>query len=1543
MRSGKFFLIPFFLLFSFLIFEKVEAVSCTTTVTTTVQSLAQYRCTLGYSSGTCGGEIQFLKRIASRKCQRECEICDGEITSCGDWSCSSWSYGAQTTVKNYDTTQTPWLVCTYNYGRLKNDYGNPDFYLTHEKSSLSLNSNLLNRGKIFCMEGEENCPDVDVVDWLPVLWNEMSYREAQQVISKYSNRFFEVSQLTCWGKCLEPVENPHYFGGSINPKREIIPGKIENEEQDPSEVRLPAKFGWEFEKDKWGANEWEEAIERSKEKCRNYKEGRGEARDERYCNQPPDVEISREILGKENFKIDVDQRSIYRDLGVGSFYFKISNLIKRFLPLAEGKKIQNWQIPGPDENLREVGDERVEFREWQNPAPSGTNIEWTRKEMYDYFDYYFLTDTHYSENKFRFGFEGFLKRGNRNLYLYVYSPSQDSKEKYLWIEYQDPNENYLTKEIRFQKNQPTYGPCTITPFTNHSLEVYPCCGADPENCLPPDIKRMKGEGWSFYALGPEIKSILGIRLKEVTELYPLFHLGTFNKLEGKIYRFIDIDWDRVWPSKLKRELSPESQKYNYFYVGVVAFDQFDNGLNDCEKECKKKCDETCLNICEDECEPECKAVFDKDLEECREKAEKKEEKFDDCKKRAEGKFEECKKKCHERFDYVRKVKCPTCKGEEKDMGCIVCKKCLEKYECTEKCITDCYERKKEARDCDEICGENPEIDLIAARGECGKINDEEKRKICNICANCKYKADYVDIEWCDNVSGTTTLSFFYKAREEKKFPIKDFYEKRSTSTEECERVDAPCPCRCERKFCECYKYTKDGVEILEHDGCEVKIEDKFLPYKTLRELEVVETTTKFSCATSTPYETGICYGMETLQSHDEFKDSKLNKTWRQFIEKLKVTRDIYAEFGNFGQKSTYSIPISLDTETPWNPQPWWEQDKFYPQFASFVANSVIVGIEGKNSGLRWDFKIKTFPKTQLCNYGVQQCLDELERKCEEEKMGCSKLKNDYALFQQCLEEIRIKCEREKGKCYKYDKDDCIGEKEDQYPFCQKIGYRIIQGFLPPEKQWDKEEKEFGIYRSESIQVPPVDRIFSFRLKIKSGNSFLDYLPKIPTQSPVRNFSVWEIWKSLPPLRDAIGRLKKEFDFLIYPCGDENGFFCFRKYENGSSKIYGFLLKSRITGKPPSFPFEEETSGPPPPKKIRIPHYFNWDASLGAASYWLKIEEKEVFHPDLLEVKTLKSNKWIDWLKEDTPYYWQVKTCADLCQKKDENFLQCGEWSEKIGPFIGYYLDPPSEMLSGIQFLPDEEITLWWKPIAKGTDCTHLKITYKGGIFEKRKDCIEKAMSTPEGYILLDQILKGNVDGKFVIQKDLFPTSTEIYEDKTTGVRTNICLGNYYYQLRYCTGEDCYKKKEECKKPEECKKEGGNYLDCVDCYYSAECKEAGPWSYLSSFEIVTRKYGMGGGGGFGTCKNIIPCTKCNFSDIPKIISNIISCVLWTLSPIAMVLLLLYTGIRIYFSFGSPEAIESAKSIWKAVGIGWLIMLFSWLIVNLIGKAFKMPGW
>jgi hypothetical protein len=1436
------------------------------------QKITQYNCT----KGACGGVIKFHKREGERDCSRNCtttydpkvECVDDQWatscvkvgTSCTNWNCEDWEFKNETTTQTYDTKDTPWLVCTYKYDQLAKGYCSYSYFDNTTGKTVTGKEEYNERkragvsyphDKIKCDENE--CREVDEITWFPPVFNSDSKDYFEYCVSNRS--FFNVSQVTCWGKCLNGAKGPHYFGGSINPKREVEQGKIESEEQDPSAVRLPAKFGWEFKIEKSGMDEWETAIDWAKEKCKTELESKRECPYPSPPYQESEIreiikrmlkeihgEVSGEKIFKDKYEIDVDKNRglvLDRGLGAGSFFFK--EPVKKFLPLAEGQGIPDWQTPGSG-----IGD-----------------AYWTRKDMYDYFDYYFLRKTGYSENEVRYGFSGEFEEKLANgeierRRLFVYSPSQDSKGNFLWVEYQDPNENKLTKQIRPGKIGGKNGPCAITPFKNHNFFVTPCCASDSENCSP------QKPNWNFYALGPEMKSILGIRTEEVTEIYPFFHVGTFNKVEGKIYRFIDIDWDRVWPSKLKRE---ENLKYDYFYTGMVSFDQFDGGLNECEKECKKKCDNKCLNICENQCDKECERTF-----------------------KEEEALKKCKEDCHKYFENVKKERCPTCKSEEREMGCTVCEDCSKEYECTEKCITDCYRDKaaktgrmeEEFKDCDEVCGENPHLDLVAARGECQKLTSERDKKICQICQSCPHKADYVEIEWCQNFSESPLVTPFYKARIEEKFPIEAFY-KRTTSTE-CENIKTP-PL-CETKPCQCYKYTTDGKEILEHDGCEVKISDKFLPHPRVRiPAEALEKQTyhTFECAPY-PYEKIKCFGIEQLQSYDQFKDSKLAGTSRYNLEKLKVTRDVYYEFGDFGEKQTYSIPISLYDERPWSPQPWWEQDKLYSLFASFVSNSIVVGVENKGSGLRWDFKIKTLPKTQFCNY---------------------------------------------------EKENCFGEKENEYPFCWKITKRTPEGYLPPEKEFDKEKKQLGIYRTESIQTSPVDRILSLRLKIKFGESFLEYLPKIPTQSPLIGFPLWEIWNSLPPLKDALGRLKKEFSFFLYPCGDENGFFCLGDYVQ---------QKVKITGEPPPFPFKEETSGPPPPKKIRIPHYFNWDASLGAASYWLKIGEKEIFHPDIWEVAIFKSNKWVDWLKEDTSYYWQVKTCADLCSKDDLNLLQCGEWSEKIGPVVGYYLNPPSEMLNLVQFFPNEEITIWWKPIAKGTDCTHLRITYKGGVFEKRKDCIEKAMSTLEGYIVLAEIKKGDLDGKFTIPKELLPTSTEIFEDKTTGMKTNICLGDYYYQIRYCTGEDCYKKKENCKTPEDCKKEGGNYLDCVDCYYSAECQEAGPWSYLASFEIVTKKYEKrGGGGGFGTCRNLIPCTECHFGDIPKIISNIISCILWTLSPIAMVLLLLYTGISIYFSFGSPEVIEKAKSIWKAVGIGWLIMLFSWMIVNLIGETFKMPGW
>ena len=130
------------------------------------------------------------------------------------------------------------------------------------------------------------------------------------------------------------------------------------------------------------------------------------------------------------------------------------------------------------------------------------------------------------------------------------------------------------------------------------------------------------------------------------------------------------------------------------------------------------------------------------------------------------------------------------------------------------------------------------------------------------------------------------------------------------------------------------------------------------------------------------------------------------------------------------------------------------------------------------------------------------------------------------------------------------------------------------------------------------------------------------------------------------------------------------------------------------------------------------------------------------------------------------------------------------------------------------------------------------------------------------------------------------------------------------------------------------------------------REAGAWSSLGyfdgSFNVVLEKSAQlpQGGSGFGTCQDLIPsCNNgCTAADLPKIavglIANVINCILWTLFPLGLFGLVLYTGIVFYFALGAPETLERVKLIWKAGGKGFLWMFFAWTILNII---FQVLGW
>lgn len=449
-----------------------------------------------------------------------------------------------------------------------------------------------------------------------------------------------------------------------------------------------------------------------------------------------------------------------------------------------------------------------------------------------------------------------------------------------------------------------------------------------------------------------------------------------------------------------------------------------------------------------------------------------------------------------------------------------------------------------------------------------------------------------------------------------------------------------------------------------------------------------------------------------------------------------------------------------------------------------------------------------------------------------------------------------------------------------------------------------------IHRLPNIYIPYVHRTFSNYLEFfdESGKSI-----SIPKEISILRdrkgkqeevVKVHQFWlclkkqdrnKSIDENNPNYYRLDRQFTLKITPCFDE--------WVEDCIPEMGLTQKLKTTGAKPTF--NEADSGPPPPERVRIPRYLNWDSVPGAPSFLL-----EISGPKSLEKKvTIRESFW--WLESqgDGVYKWKVKSCADKCGfpvPLKEELLQCGTSSDEM-VFYGCEMNPSQNFSPklGEQFFPNELNGFSWDVVdcqgpvpiyqfkleySVPTNCNTLKK-------ELRDKCNE---------------IQGSEKCKNLLENRTIVPITNVETNSFSLSSPLECLGTYHWQIKACLDE--------------------------------ECKEAGNWSPLLYFYVVLEKVKPRGWGvSFGTCKNIIPCTDCKFSDIPKIIANILSCLLWTVSPIAIVFLLLYTGIGIYFSFGDPKIIEKAKSIWKAVGVGFLIMLLSWTIVNLIGKTLKMPGW
>ncbi|MDO8474118.1 MAG: hypothetical protein Q7S62_00995 [bacterium] len=118
-----------------------------------------------------------------------------------------------------------------------------------------------------------------------------------------------------------------------------------------------------------------------------------------------------------------------------------------------------------------------------------------------------------------------------------------------------------------------------------------------------------------------------------------------------------------------------------------------------------------------------------------------------------------------------------------------------------------------------------------------------------------------------------------------------------------------------------------------------------------------------------------------------------------------------------------------------------------------------------------------------------------------------------------------------------------------------------------------------------------------------------------------------------------------------------------------------------------------------------------------------------------------------------------------------------------------------------------------------------------------------------------------------------------------------------------------------------------------------------WSGDETFEIVLAPAEFSGG--------LIPCGRevddastpgydesdpCGISHIFLLLKNLLDFVLWKVSLFVLLILTVITGATSYFSLGGPNALARIKTVFRSFLVGFLVMVFAWMLVNIILTLF-----
>jgi len=331
----------------------------------------------------------------------------------------------------------------------------------------------------------------------------------------------------------------------------------------------------------------------------------------------------------------------------------------------------------------------------------------------------------------------------------------------------------------------------------------------------------------------------------------------------------------------------------------------------------------------------------------------------------------------------------------------------------------------------------------------------------------------------------------------------------------------------------------------------------------------------------------------------------------------------------------------------------------------------------------------------------------------------------------------------------------------------------------------------------------------------------------------------------------------------------------------------------------------KTTGEPPTNLSAdaavIPVKLSWTPAPGATSYRVFVSQGATEN----EGKLVSSNSLlIDYPKllQNITYEWKVKTCAD----KDGTF--CGPTTAEQS-FTTFTLVAPTTPIPASSATISTDGSISWDdvPGAKGYK---YEISYSG------------SGDTSANCASAGKVLDG------------VTTSNSLALSAMLQGKNKLCVGGYSWTVQSCLTTNC-----ESKNANLASQLGGTSLT-----WTFNLAQSLPSSQQAGLIPCGQKNNLSDPYGIDERET------CQFKHFFVMIRTIIDFLLWKLGIIALVLLIVYTGVLFLLPFYFKELTATTgtvKQIWKATGAGYLVMLFAWTIINtilsLLGYSFGVPWW